>query len=44
MAAKKNDIVVLKSELNENKLRKLYVFYGDEEYIKEMYIKNNQHI
>lgn len=39
MAAKKNDIVVLKSELNENKLRKLYVFYGDEEYIKEMYIK-----
>lgn len=37
--AKKNDIAALKEELKENKLRKLYIFYGDEEYLKELYIK-----
>lgn len=36
--AKKNDIAVLKAELKENKLRNMYVFYGDEEYLKEFYI------
>ena len=38
-AAKKNDIIELKAQLNENKLQKLYVFYGEEEYLKELYIK-----
>lgn len=37
--AKKNDIIELKEQLSENKLQKLYVFYGDEEYLKEHYIK-----
>ncbi len=37
--AKKNDIIELKEQLNEKKLKKLYVFYGDEEYLKEHYIK-----
>lgn len=37
--AKKNDIIELKEQLKENKLQKLYVFYGDEEYLKEQYIK-----
>lgn len=37
--AKKNDISILKAELKENKLRNMYVFYGDEEYLKEYYIK-----
>lgn len=38
-AAKKNDIIVLKEQLKENKLQKLYIFYGEEEYLKELYIK-----
>ena len=37
--AKKNDIAELKAQLKENKLQKLYVFYGEEEYLKELYIK-----
>ncbi|MCH5211726.1 MAG: DNA polymerase III subunit delta [Oscillospiraceae bacterium] len=37
--AKKNDIIELKAQLKENKLQKLYVFYGEEEYLKELYIK-----
>ena len=37
--AKKNDIIELKEQLSEKKLQKLYVFYGDEEYLKEHYIK-----
>lgn len=37
--AKKNDIIELKAQLSEKKLQKLYVFYGDEEYLKEHYIK-----
>lgn len=39
MAAKKNDIAELKAQLKEHKLKKLYVFYGEEEYLKEFYIK-----
>ncbi len=39
MAAKKNDIAELKAQLREQKLQKLYVFYGEEEYLKELYIK-----
>lgn len=39
MAKKKNDIIELKQQLSEKKLQKLYVFYGDEEYLKEHYIK-----
>lgn len=39
MAKKKNDIIELKQELEEKKLRNLYLFYGDEEYLKEHYIK-----
>lgn len=38
-AAKKNDITVLKEELSRKKLRNLYIFYGEEEYLKELYIK-----
>lgn len=38
-AAKKNDIIELKAQLKENRLQKLYVFYGEEEYLKELYIK-----
>ena len=38
-AAKKNDITELKFQLSENKLQKMYIFYGDEEYLKEFYIK-----
>lgn len=37
--AKKNDIVTLKEQLNTGKLQKLYLFYGEEEYLKEYYIK-----
>lgn len=37
--AKKNDIVTLKEQLNIGKLEKLYLFYGEEEYLKEYYIK-----
>ncbi len=39
MAAKKNDIAELKAQLKEEKLQKLYIFYGEEEYLKEFYIK-----
>lgn len=38
-AAKKNDIIELKAQLKEGRLQKLYVFYGEEEYLKELYIK-----
>ena len=37
--AKKNDIIELKEQLSAKKLQKLYVFYGEEEYLKEHYIK-----
>lgn len=37
--AKKNDVIELKEQLKEKKLKKLYVFYGDEEYLKEFYVK-----
>ncbi len=36
--AKANDIVTLKEQLNIGKLQKLYLFYGEEEYLKEHYI------
>lgn len=39
MAVKKNDITELKARLKEKKLDKLYLFYGEEEYLKEFYIK-----
>ena len=39
MAKNKNDIITLKQELEEKKLRNLYLFYGDEEFLKEYYIK-----
>lgn len=38
-AKKKNDIAELKAQLSQNKLQKLYVFYGEEEYLKDIYIK-----
>ena len=37
--AKTNDIVTLKEQLNMGKLQKLYLFYGEEEYLKEHYIQ-----
>lgn len=37
--AKKNDVTELKAELSLGKLQKLYVFYGEEEYLKEYYAK-----
>lgn len=37
--AKKNDVPTLKAQIRENKLLPLYVFYGEEEYLKEYYIK-----
>ncbi len=37
--AGKNDIITLKEELAKKKLRSMYVFYGEEEYLKEFYIK-----
>ena len=40
MAKKANNgVIELKAQLKENKLLPLYVFYGDEEYLKEYYIK-----
>ncbi len=36
--AKTNDIANLKEQLNMGKLQKLYLFYGEEEYLKEYYI------
>lgn len=38
-AKKKNDIIELKAQLKIGKLQRLYVFYGEEEYLKELYIK-----
>lgn len=38
-AAKKNDIIELKAQLSKGTLQPLYVFYGEEEYLKELYIK-----
>lgn len=38
-AAKKNKILELKAQLKEKKLSPLYIFYGEEEYLKEYYIK-----
>lgn len=35
----KNLIPELKAQIKENRLHKLYVFYGEEEYLKEYYIK-----
>lgn len=37
--AKANDIVTLKEQLNNGKLQRLYLFYGEEEYLKEHYIQ-----
>ena len=42
MAKKTNDIIELKQQLKENILQKLYVFYGEEEYLKEHYIDKIQ--
>ena len=42
MAKKTNDIIELKEQLKENKLNKLYLFYGDEEFLKEHYIQKIQ--
>ncbi len=42
MAKKTNDIIELKEQFKENKLKKLYLFYGDEEYLKEHYIAKLQ--
>lgn len=42
MAKKTNDIIELKEQLKENRLSKLYLFYGDEEYLKEHYIAKIQ--
>ncbi len=39
MAKKSNDIIELKEQLKESRLQKLYLFYGDEEFLKEHYIK-----
>lgn len=38
-AKKKNDTTELKARLAKRSLDKLYVFYGEEEYLKEHYIK-----
>ncbi len=38
-AKKKNDIVELKAQLSKKTLQPLYIFYGEEEYLKEFYIK-----
>lgn len=38
-AAKKNNVSELKIQIKENRLSRLYVFYGEEEYLKEYYIK-----
>ena len=38
-AAKKTNIPELKKQIKENRLSRLYVFYGEEEYLKEYYIK-----
>ncbi len=37
--SKKKDITELKAQLKENRLQKLYIFYGEEEYLKEYFIK-----
>ena len=37
--AKKNTVSELKAQLRENRLRNIYVFYGEEEYLKEYYIR-----
>ncbi len=36
--AAKNDIPILKEQIKENRLKNLYLFYGEEEYLKEHYI------
>lgn len=38
-AAKTNNISELKMQIKENRLNQLYVFYGEEEYLKEYYIR-----
>lgn len=38
-AAKKTNIPELKEQIKENRLNRLYVFYGEEEYLKEYYIR-----
>lgn len=43
-SAKKNDIIELKAQLKEKKLQKLYIFHGDEEYLKEFYIKKIENL
>ncbi len=37
--AKKNDIIELKAQLGKKQLQNMYLFYGEEEYLKELYIK-----
>lgn len=40
MAVKKNeDLLKLKKQLKEGRLSPLYVFYGEEEFLKDMYVK-----
>lgn len=37
--AKENPLIKLKKDLKENTLERLYVFFGEEVYLKELYIK-----
>lgn len=40
MAVKKNsDLIKLKKEIKENILRPLYLFYGEEDFLRDMYVK-----
>lgn len=40
MAVKKNDeLIKLKKQLKENVLQPLYLFYGEEDFLREMYVK-----
>ncbi|MCD8390888.1 MAG: DNA polymerase III subunit delta [Firmicutes bacterium] len=37
--AKDNSLTELKKQIKENSLKPIYLFYGEEEYLKELYIK-----
>ena len=40
MAAKKNDdLLKLKKQLKDGNLSPLYVFYGEEDFLRDMYVK-----
>ena len=34
-----NEINILKNQIKNNKLQKLYVFFGEEKFLQELYIK-----